>query len=193
MSQLNRPTVKTRNSSAAAGIDKHLPSPVAIDGTTMAPADLKAVFTQHTAALDAADALHKQWTDQLQVASDAGKKATRTFGLLRSVVIGQFGDNANAVLNDFGMTAPKPRGPKTVEAKALASDRRAATRLARHTMGKVQKKKVTWASRRRRPRRRRPRRPLPRRARRRRPSRPRRPRPRRPPGRRRRLCHRPSP
>lgn len=146
MSSLNRPTIKTRNSSVAAGIDKHLPSPIAIDGTTLAPANLKAVFTQHTAALQAADDLHKRWTDQLQVATDAGEKASRTYGLLRNVLIGQFGSQANAVLNDFGMTVPKPKGPKTVQTKALAVDWRAVTRAARHTMGKNQKKNITWAT-----------------------------------------------
>ena|ERR1700677_1401288 len=46
-------------------------------------------------------------------------------------------------LNDFGMQIPKVTGPQTVEAKALAKAKRAATRAARHTMGSVQKKAIT--------------------------------------------------
>src|SRR5207253_462392 len=38
------------------------------------------------------------------------------------------------VLADFGVH-PKPRTPPTVEAKAAATAKRAATRAARHTMG----------------------------------------------------------
>jgi hypothetical protein len=56
--------------------------------------------------------------------------------------VGQYGANANAVLNDFGMEAPKPKGPKTVATKAVAAQKRDATRAVRHTMGKVQKKSV---------------------------------------------------
>jgi len=53
------------------------------------------------------------------------------------------GRKANAVLNDFGMEIPKVTGPQTLEAKALAKAKRAATRAARHTMGSVQKKAIT--------------------------------------------------
>jgi hypothetical protein len=45
------------------------------------------------------------------------------------------------VLADFGI-APKARTPLTVEAKAVAAAKRAATRAARHTMGTKQKKGI---------------------------------------------------
>jgi hypothetical protein len=146
MNTTNRSTLKTRNANVAAGIDKHIPSPITVGGVSYTPPTLKAVFAAHTAALDASDALHKQWTDQVVVADAAGDKANETYQSLRSYLIGQYGKNANAVLNDFGMSAPKPTGPKTVKMKAEAADKRAATRAARHTMGKNQKKAVTGAT-----------------------------------------------
>ncbi len=46
------------------------------------------------------------------------------------------------VLADFGIQTPKARAPLTVEARAAASAKRAATRAARNTMGSKQKKGV---------------------------------------------------
>jgi hypothetical protein len=146
MATFNRSTIKNRNLSVASGVDKHVPSPITVGGVVFAPADLKAVFTGHNAALDAADSLHKQWTDQLLVADVAGEKANATYQSLRSYLVGQYGSDANAVLHDFGMDAPKAKGPKTVKTKAEAADKRAATRAARHTMGKNQKKGITGAT-----------------------------------------------
>jgi hypothetical protein len=128
------------------GIDKHIPAPVSIGSVTYTPSELKGVFTDHNAALDAADALRKQWTDQVQVARAAGKKAGGVYLLLRSALVGQYGKQAHATLNDFGMQAPKAAVATTMKVKAEAVDKRAATRAARHTMGKVQRKAVTGAS-----------------------------------------------
>jgi hypothetical protein len=143
---LNRTTLKTRNIAIAAGIDKHFPSPIIIGGVSYTPPALKDVFAAQTAALDASDALHTQWLDQVQVAQATTARANTVYNLLRSYLIGQYGTGANAVLNDFGMTAPKTRGVTTVAVKAGAIVKAKATRTARHTMGKVQRKAVTGAS-----------------------------------------------
>ncbi|HEY5147224.1 MAG TPA: hypothetical protein VII82_10675 [Polyangiaceae bacterium] len=143
---LNRTTLKTRNIAIAAGIDKHVLSPILIGGVSYTPPTLKDVFAAQSAALDASDVLHTQWMDQVQAARDATEKANTVYNLLRSYLIGQYGTGANAILNDFGMTAPKPRGVTTVAVKAAAVAKGKATRVARHTMGKVQRKAVTGAS-----------------------------------------------
>jgi hypothetical protein len=143
MANINRPTIKTRNTAVASGIDKHVTSPVSIGNVSYAPAALKAVFTDHNAAIDASDALHAQWMDQVTAARAAGAKAHDTYLFLRSFLIGRYGDAAAAILNDFGMAVPKPKGPQTVDAKARGVEKRAATRAARHTMGPVQRKAVT--------------------------------------------------
>jgi hypothetical protein len=138
----NKPSVKTRNTGVITGIDQHVTGNATIGGVAYTPATLKAVFSEHNAAIDAADVLHKKWQDQVNAMRAAGKKAHAVYLFLRSFVIGQYGDNANAILNDFGMTAPKARGPKTVKTKVIGIDKRAATRAVRHTMGKIQKKNV---------------------------------------------------
>jgi hypothetical protein len=146
MSNVNRSTIKTRNTAVASGIDKHVASPVSIGNVTYAPAALKAVFTEHNAAMDASDVLYTQWRDRVTATRAAGDKADGTYLLLRHFLIGQYGNDAAAILNDFGMTAPKAKGPKTVAAKAEGIDKRRATRAARHTMGSVQRKVVTGES-----------------------------------------------
>jgi len=145
MATNNRPSVKTRNTGVATGIDKHITSSLMIGGVTYTPDALKAVFTKQNAALDAADALHKQWQDQVQVAHTATVVARVVYQSLRGYLVGQYGSNAKAILNDFGMSAPKPKGPKTVKTKSVAVAKNAATRTARHTMGKKQKMGVKGA------------------------------------------------
>jgi hypothetical protein len=146
MRTINRSTLKTRNTAVAAGIDKHVLVPILLGGVSYTPPVLKDIFAAQTAAIDTSDALHTQWLDQVQAARDASAKADSVYTSLRSFLIGQYGTGANAVLNDFGMTAPKVRGVRTVAVKADAVAKGKATRAARHTMGKVQRKAVTGAS-----------------------------------------------
>ena len=56
-------------------------------------------------------------------------------------VRGTFGTSADT-LADFGLAPPKARAPMTAEAKAVAAAKREATRKARGTMGKNQKKGI---------------------------------------------------
>jgi hypothetical protein len=139
MGNSNRSSVKNRNAEVQAGIDKHVTSTVTIGGVAYAAADLKGVFQAQSASFDQADALHTQWRDQVRVVATATQKANRLHSLLRSYLIGQYGTEANAVLNDFGMDPPKSPGAKTVQVKAAAAEKAQATRKARHTMGKRQK------------------------------------------------------
>jgi hypothetical protein len=139
----NSTTLKTRDTAVMAGIDKHITTPITINGTSYTPAALKAVFQSQITALDNNDALHKSLADAVANAKALAKTVGNMYSLLRSAIISQYGKNANSVLNDFGMTTPKVAGAKTVEAKATAAAKRTATRAARHTMGAVQKKAVT--------------------------------------------------
>jgi len=86
------------------------------------------------------DAAHASIKAKL-AAEKAQTPALRTFmSALVSYVKAGYG-SAPDVLADFGIY-PKARTPLTVEAKAAASAKRAATRKARNTMGSVQKKAV---------------------------------------------------
>jgi len=138
----NSSTLKTRDTSVMAGIDKHITSSITVNGTAYTPAALKAVFQSQITAIDANQALRKQLSDGVANTKTLAKTVDTMFQLLRSALIGQYGKSANAILNDFGMTVPKVPGAKTVEAKAIAQAKRTATRAARHTMGSVQKKSV---------------------------------------------------
>jgi hypothetical protein len=131
-----------RNTSVMAGIDKHITGSVTIGGVTYTPATLKQVFSDENTAITATEALHTQVTDQVQVTNAAKAKGALVYGLLRSYLIGQYGKQANTVLGDFGMEAPKTTGAKTLESKTAAATKRAATRQVRNTMGSVQKKSV---------------------------------------------------
>ena len=132
----------TQYTNVQAGIDKHVASGATLGGVQYTNASLKAVFSGAATSLASADAAHKQWQDTVKAAKGAQSNADDVYDLLRSYALAQFGKDASTALNDFGMNTPKPRGPMTVEAKAVAVQKREATRQARHTMGPVQKKAV---------------------------------------------------
>ena len=113
-----------------AGIDKHITGTVTIGGVAYTPVTLKQVFLDQDTAIDAADALHTQWQDQVLVTKAADAKGNATYVDLRAFLIGLYGKKANAVLNDFGMSVPKP-GTRTVAVKAAAAKKGAATRKIR--------------------------------------------------------------
>jgi hypothetical protein len=138
----NRPSTVARNTSVMAGIDKHITGNVTIGGVSYTPATLKQVFSDENTAIAATDALHKELKDQVQANKQTRVNANLVYALLRSYLIGQYGKQANAVLGDFGMTAPKSTGAKTLKSKTAGATKRTATRQVRNTMGSVQKKKV---------------------------------------------------
>jgi hypothetical protein len=139
-SSTNRPSTKARNAGVEAGIDKHITGTVTIGGVTYTPATLKQVFLDEDAAMAAADALHTQWRDQVQVTKATRAQASVTYVALRAYLIGLYGKKANAVLNDFAMIIPKPTGTTKVATKAAAAEKGKATREVRNTKGSVQKK-----------------------------------------------------
>jgi hypothetical protein len=139
MTTKNRATVKTRNTSVMAGIDKHITGNVTIGGATYTPMTLKQVFLDENTAIDSAESLHTQWQDQVLTTKAAQAKANATYQSLRTFLIGQYGSKANSVLNDFGMTGPK-KGTTKVATKAAAAKKAAATRAIRNTKGPVKRK-----------------------------------------------------
>jgi hypothetical protein len=62
---------------------------------------------------------------------------------LKSYILGNYGQEAVDVLQDLGLPVPKPKAAKTAQAKADAVKNAKATREARHTMGRQQRKAVT--------------------------------------------------
>jgi hypothetical protein len=84
----------------------------------------------------------KASTQAKLAALDAQMPAHRVFmDAFVSFVKAAFG-NSPEVLADFGLKPKKAATPLTVEAKAAANAKRAATRAARHVMGAQQRKDV---------------------------------------------------
>jgi hypothetical protein len=138
----SRSTLKNRDTAVLSGIDKHITGPLRIGGKTYTPGELKAAFQAEITVLLTADAQRKTLLDTILAAKAAQKRTLNLYQLLRSSLIGQYGKTAHAVLNDFGMNAPKVPGPKRVDVKVAAQAKRQATRTARHTTGSKQKKAV---------------------------------------------------
>jgi hypothetical protein len=140
----NKPTAKDLCMKAIAGIGKHFAGATSLTlmGASFTPASLKAVFQADIDATNATEAGHTQWRQQVatQKATRANTRAVSK--ALKSYVVGTFGASAVGVLEDFGFSAPKSPGKKTVAAKAEGLVKAKATRAARHTMGKKQRKTV---------------------------------------------------
>ncbi len=136
MGKENRPSVITRFTRVQAGIDKHISGTVTLGGVIYKPGALKAVFAAAITAINAAEALRKQWTDGVLAAHQAQALAEALYELVYNFVIAQFGKQANAILGDFGMPVPKAKAPRTAEQKAASAAKAQATREMRGTMGR---------------------------------------------------------
>jgi hypothetical protein len=91
----------------------------------------------------------REAVDAAKAASEAKLEAERAQapslrGFIATFVKGTFG-NSPEVLADFGIRPRKAPAPLTAEQKAVAVEKRKATRAARHTMGKNQRKGVKGA------------------------------------------------
>ena len=125
-----------------AGTAKHLASTtqVALLGGSFTPDQITGklqLLVNLRSDVDASRA-----TTKAKIASEAAQlPALRAFmSAFESFVKAAYGSSPD-VLADFGMS-PKARTPLTVEAKAAAAAKRAATRAARHTLGTNQKKAI---------------------------------------------------
>jgi hypothetical protein len=125
-----------------AGTSKHLSSttPVALLGGSFTADQITSKLQTLVSLRSDVDAAKA--TAKAKIANEAAQTpALLAFmSALESFVKAAFGSSPD-VLADFGMT-PKSRAQLTVEAKAAAVAKRAATRAARHTMGPKQKKGI---------------------------------------------------
>jgi hypothetical protein len=140
----NKPTIKAADAKMIAGIAKNLASmaTVTLNGQPYSPAQLSATYQADSAAVDATDTAHATWLQRVadeQATHATTAKVTRA---LRSFLLGYYGEQAVAILGDFGLTAPKSTATTNVATKALAAAKSKATRAARGTTGSVQKKAV---------------------------------------------------
>ncbi len=135
-------TVVALAKSLIAGTNKHLGNvtQVTLAGSSYTAAQIASKLNQLVTLRTDVDTSKAATKGKLAV-EKTDMPALRVFmDAVVSYVKAAYG-NAPDVLADFGLT-PKARTPLTVEAKAAAAAKRAATRAARKTMGSVQKKSV---------------------------------------------------
>jgi hypothetical protein len=126
-----------------AGTTKHLAGGASFSfaSRTFAPADVQALlqaFIDLRAAVEAARAALQTKLVEEAAQAPALRDLIAGYAAFVKVSFSQSPD----VLADFGLAPKKERAPLTIEQRALANERRNATRAARHTMGSRQKKAV---------------------------------------------------
>jgi hypothetical protein len=126
-----------------AGIQKHPPatSSVVLGGKTYTMVQLEASL-QALADLHS-DVAAARATTKAKVATQATeapplRSLAATYRAYVKVTYG----NAPDILADFGIAPTKAKTPLTIEQRRVVVAKSAATRAARHTMGKAQKKAV---------------------------------------------------
>jgi hypothetical protein len=139
----NQGTVAALAQSLSAGVTKHLGNvtSMTLAGSSYTPSQVTTKLAEVVSLRSDVDAA-KATTKAKLAAEKAAMPALRTFmSALVTYIKAGYGSQPD-VLADFGIQTPKARAPLTVEAKAAASAKRAATRAARNTMGSKQKKGV---------------------------------------------------
>jgi hypothetical protein len=135
-------TLEQRIRGLIAGTQKHSPNgSLTFGGTTFTAQVLVQDLQSLADALAATDVARAAWKDALKNAVDTRAKVLPTMESYRSWVVATYG-NAPSTLADYGMSPRKVRTPLTAEQKATAALKRTATRQARMTLGKNQKKAI---------------------------------------------------
>ncbi len=141
----NKPTRKDRLRLIISGVQKHYPNgTLVLAGQTFnVPTQLVQFIQQDIDATDVADKARAAWLERVQVQEDSHQKVAPVLRALKSAVLSLYGDtqNASSTLADFGYS-PRKLTAKTSAKKAQAADKGLATRAARHTLGKKQKKDI---------------------------------------------------
>ena len=143
MSIVNRESIHARLALAISGIEKRLPSlpSVALLGVTYTRPQAIALFQKAIDTSAEVALARAKWLEAVK----ADRAATRTALLalfdLRSLARCLFGSAAEP-LADFGFTPRKVENKRSGDAIQKAAERARATRKARRTMGKNQKKDV---------------------------------------------------
>ena len=140
----NKTTALALNQKISEGVDTYFSKvkSITIDGTTYTPKSLMAVLNAENAASKAVDSSRAQYLDDVVTHRAAGAAAKNLRARLKAYILVNYGKKAVKVLGDFGMSAPKLTTTKTAASKAKAVEQSLATREARHTMGKDQKKSI---------------------------------------------------
>ena len=136
-------TKRTAAAGVIAGLEKrwHAGARIRVHGKDYSREELVALFRSQIEALEAIRLARIALS--VAVASERGiaRQVQSRMANLRDAVTMAFGSPPD-VLADFGWKAPRKPGPKTVAAKRAGAEKLRATRKARGTMGKRQRKKA---------------------------------------------------
>lgn len=92
-------------------------------------------------AFERVDATRARLADELLARKAIERKWWKTVGALEETVLVTYRGGARE-LGDFGLRDRKKTGPKTTEAKLVSARKAAATRAARGTRGKRQRRRI---------------------------------------------------
>jgi predicted Fe-Mo cluster-binding NifX family protein len=140
----NKTTALALNNKISEGVDKYFSKvkSITVAGTTFTPKSLVAVLNAENDASKAVDSTRAQYEEQVVTHRAAKVSAKALRSALKAYILATYGKKAVQMLGDFGMSVPKATGKRTVETKVQAVAQAKATRDARHTMGKNQKKLI---------------------------------------------------
>jgi hypothetical protein len=140
MPRINRATTQARDGQILAGIQKDLrdvPS-LRLAGQTYTIAELTRFFEGRIEATMRVAALRAQWIAASAEYEALDVQASKMARSLRDYLVNEHGESAS-LLADFGFVPPRKAPPRTPEENVSRAAKAAATRAARHTMGKKQK------------------------------------------------------
>jgi hypothetical protein len=132
-----------RNRKMIAGVQKHYAKgpPLLIDGSSYAAADLEKALQGSIDAADLTASTAAAFHQAVAAEKAVNTKGDGLYSALRALLITQYRSQP-AVLADYGITLLTKQVPDA-STVATAVAKRAATRVARHTVGKRQKQAVT--------------------------------------------------
>ena len=143
--KVTKATLEQRIRGLIAGTQKHPPTgSLTVGGGTFTATTLVQLLQSLADALGAVDSAKASWQDALKNAADVKAKVGRVVQAYRSWVVATYG-NAPSTLADYDVTPRKVPTPLNAEQLVAKAQKAEATRKARNTLGKKQKKSVKGA------------------------------------------------
>jgi len=145
MAAPNRSEQQAQDAKVILGIQKDLLSvpTLSLAGQSITPADLEKLVQSRIDSANAIAPAKVQWSGAVQAYRALNKQVTPILRALRAYLINAHGPTS-PLLADFGFS-PTKTAVKTPEVKAEAAEKAIATRKARNTLGKKQKKNIKGA------------------------------------------------
>jgi len=144
MGNVNLSVIQTRYTQVIAGIQKHITGPVVLVSASYTQTALLQPFQSWLGAVAAVATAKAQYHAAVVAEETLFKTCQALWLALQSYARNLYAADP-ATLADFGFAPVKHTAP-TPAVKAAAVEKAKATRAARHTMGKNQKKAVTGAT-----------------------------------------------